>query len=52
MVRCQNDAGAGPFGGVVPVQMANTTTPAEARRMLARATKEKHMQLMKLKRSE
>lgn len=50
MVRCQNDANAGPFGGVVPVQMAGTTTPEEARRLLARATAAKHMQLEKLKR--
>ncbi|KAI1336070.1 hypothetical protein F5Y15DRAFT_217645 [Xylariaceae sp. FL0016] len=38
LVRCQNDANAGPFGGVVPVQIAgaaNATTPA-ARRSLAR----------------
>ncbi|KAH9883834.1 hypothetical protein F4778DRAFT_788202 [Xylariomycetidae sp. FL2044] len=37
LVRCQNGARAGPFGGVVPVQMAgasNATT--EARRSLAR----------------
>jgi hypothetical protein len=35
LVRCMNDANAGPFGGVVPVQMvqpgaANATTPAAA----------------------
>ncbi|OCK75523.1 hypothetical protein K432DRAFT_361919 [Lepidopterella palustris CBS 459.81] len=31
MVRCQNPANAGPFGGCVPVQMAgNTTAPAAA----------------------
>jgi hypothetical protein len=24
MVRCENPARAGPFGGCVPVQMANT----------------------------
>ncbi|KAI0173334.1 hypothetical protein GGR52DRAFT_381864 [Hypoxylon sp. FL1284] len=42
LVRCQNDARAGPFGGVVPVQMASgnaTTTAATARRNLARAMK-------------
>ncbi|KAI4867920.1 hypothetical protein F4820DRAFT_169337 [Hypoxylon rubiginosum] len=39
LVRCQNGARAGPFGGVVPVQMANTTTAANARRNLARAMK-------------
>jgi hypothetical protein len=49
MVRCQNDANAGPFGGVVPVQMANTTTPAEARRLLARSTSEKHLELLQLR---
>lgn len=37
LVRCQNAARAGPFGGVVPVQMANTTTPAQARRNFARS---------------
>ncbi|KAH6660738.1 hypothetical protein BKA67DRAFT_653899 [Truncatella angustata] len=39
LVRCMNAARAGPFGGVVPVQMANTTTPAAARRALALAVK-------------
>ncbi|KAK2000638.1 hypothetical protein LX36DRAFT_410718 [Colletotrichum falcatum] len=39
LVRCQNAARAGPFGGVVPVQMANTTTPAAARRNLMLAIK-------------
>ncbi|KAM0742358.1 hypothetical protein ACQRIT_002535 [Beauveria bassiana] len=28
LVRCQNPANAGPFGGVVPVQMAAAATPA------------------------
>ncbi|KAI1205871.1 uncharacterized protein F4807DRAFT_464332 [Annulohypoxylon truncatum] len=40
LVRCQNGARAGPFGGVVPVQMAsgnNSTSPATTRRNLARA---------------
>ncbi len=37
LVRCQNAARAGPFGGVVPVQMAGTATPAQARRALALA---------------
>ena len=40
MVRCQNDAGAGPFGGVVPVQLAgagNETDAATARFLLARS---------------
>ncbi|EJT74987.1 MAS3 protein [Gaeumannomyces tritici R3-111a-1] len=35
LVRCQNAARAGPFGGVVPVQMAGAQTPAQARRALA-----------------
>ncbi|KAI0131981.1 hypothetical protein BJ170DRAFT_225777 [Xylariales sp. AK1849] len=39
LVRCMNAAKAGPFGGVVPVQMANSTTPAAARRGLAMAIK-------------
>ncbi|KKY31941.1 putative mas3 protein [Diaporthe ampelina] len=51
MVRCQNPARAGPFGGVVPVQMAgaNATTPntpAAARRNLAMAMK-RDLQLLK-----
>lgn len=41
LVRCENAANAGPFGGVVPVQLstgaANGTTPAAARRNLALA---------------
>ncbi|KAI0889591.1 uncharacterized protein GGS22DRAFT_1570 [Annulohypoxylon maeteangense] len=39
LVRCQNGARAGPFGGVVPVQMAsgNATSAATTRRNLARA---------------
>ncbi len=47
LVRCQNAARAGPFGGVVPVQLANTTTattanattPAATRRALALSKK-------------
>lgn len=39
LVRCENAARAGPFGGVIPVQMANTTTPAQARRALALSVK-------------
>lgn len=43
LVRCENAARAGPFGGVVPVQMAgaagNATTPAAARRALSLAIK-------------
>ncbi|KAK1963273.1 hypothetical protein LY78DRAFT_531072, partial [Colletotrichum sublineola] len=41
LVRCQNAARAGPFGGIVPVQMAQTgNTAATARRNLARAISE------------
>ncbi|KAB5540480.1 hypothetical protein GE09DRAFT_1245609 [Coniochaeta sp. 2T2.1] len=47
LVRCQNAARAGPFGGVVPVQMANTTTPAAARRALAMAVKRAELDLKK-----
>ncbi|CAI4211650.1 unnamed protein product [Parascedosporium putredinis] len=40
LVRCQNPARAGPFGGVVPVQMADAANnAADARRRLARALK-------------
>ena len=36
LVRCENDARAGPFGGVIPVQMASgNATAAAARRALA-----------------
>ncbi|ROT36135.1 hypothetical protein SODALDRAFT_328507 [Sodiomyces alkalinus F11] len=37
LVRCQNDARAGPFGGIVPVQMAGSANVTESRRRLARA---------------
>ncbi|KAL0944909.1 cas1 appressorium specific protein [Colletotrichum truncatum] len=44
LVRCQNAARAGPFGGVVPVQMAQPgNTPAAARRNLARAVQESEL---------
>ncbi|KAI0195055.1 hypothetical protein F4808DRAFT_332006 [Astrocystis sublimbata] len=40
LVRCMNDANAGPFGGVVPVQMAGATGNSNnARRALAAAMK-------------
>ncbi|KAI1131433.1 hypothetical protein F5Y10DRAFT_275487 [Nemania abortiva] len=41
LVRCMNDANAGPFGGVVPVQMAGASTgnSTTARRALAAAMK-------------
>ena len=51
-MRCQNAARAGPFGGVVPVQMANTTTPAAARRALALAVKRSELSLQKLSRRQ
>ncbi|CRK42137.1 hypothetical protein BN1723_005291, partial [Verticillium longisporum] len=50
MVRCINDANAGPFGGVVPVQLAGTANATEARRLLARATMEKARLYEKMKR--
>ena len=43
-MRCQNDARAGPFGGVVPVQMAGAATAAQARRALALKIREADMQ--------
>lgn len=40
LVRCQNPANAGPFGGVVPVQMATgNQTAAAARRALSQAVR-------------
>lgn len=39
-MRCQNPARAGPFGGVVPVQMAGANnTAAAARRALAQVVR-------------
>jgi hypothetical protein len=52
LVRCQNAARAGPFGGVVPVQMANTTTPAAARRALALSVKRAELQLSRFTRRQ
>ncbi len=52
LVRCQNDARAGPFGGVIPVQMANTTTPAAARRSLALTVKRSEMLLRRMARRD
>lgn len=63
LVRCMNDANAGPFGGVVPVQMvaaatagnatAGAATPAaakaEARRSFARYVASREKELQKLK---
>ncbi|KAK2028389.1 hypothetical protein LX32DRAFT_590816 [Colletotrichum zoysiae] len=49
LVRCQNAARAGPFGGIVPVQMAQTgNTPAAARRNLARAIAETERQFKRM----
>ncbi|KAK0645613.1 CAS1 protein [Cercophora newfieldiana] len=50
LVRCQNDARAGPFGGVVPVQMAGAATPAQARRSLALRVRETELTLAKMMR--
>ncbi|GJC78717.1 hypothetical protein ColLi_01555 [Colletotrichum liriopes] len=49
LVRCQNAARAGPFGGIVPVQMAQAgNTPAAARRNLARAITETEQQYKRM----
>ncbi|TEA08883.1 hypothetical protein C8034_v000286 [Colletotrichum sidae] len=48
LVRCQNAARAGPFGGIVPVQMAGTTTPAAARRDLMLSMKRSENLLAKM----
>ncbi|GKT59731.1 MAS3 protein [Colletotrichum tofieldiae] len=49
LVRCQNAARAGPFGGIVPVQMAQAgNTPAAARRNLARAIAETEQQYKRM----
>ncbi|CAN8102569.1 unnamed protein product [Discula destructiva] len=52
LVRCQNPANAGPFGGVIPVQMSNANnTAAAARRALAQVVKRNSLSLkMKSKR--
>ncbi len=47
-MRCQNAARAGPFGGVIPVQLANTTTPAAARRALSVSMKRSEELLAKM----
>lgn len=52
LVRCQNDARAGPFGGVIPVQMANSTTPAQARRALALAVRQTEMLLARMQKRQ
>lgn len=49
LVRCQNPANAGPFGGVVPVQMATgNQTAAAARRALAKAVKRDGFKMRKM----
>ncbi|EGY17069.1 hypothetical protein VD0002_g330 [Verticillium dahliae] len=48
LVRCQNAARAGPFGGVVPVQMAGAANATEARRRLARSILETERTLAKM----
>ncbi|KAI1089093.1 hypothetical protein F5B19DRAFT_388757 [Rostrohypoxylon terebratum] len=52
LVRCQNGARAGPFGGVVPVQMVNgnnSTSTAATRRDLARAIRRNSARLTQKK---
>jgi hypothetical protein len=55
LVRCQNAARAGPFGGVIPVQMATggnaTAGAAAARFRLARAVRRDLVLLKKVKRA-
>ena len=50
LVRCQNDARAGPFGGVVPVQMAGAATPEQARRALALRIRQTERLLVRMSR--
>lgn len=46
LVRCQNPARAGPFGGVVPVQMAGANnTAAAARRALSQVVRRNSLAL-------
>ncbi|KAK3390884.1 CAS1 protein [Podospora didyma] len=49
LVRCQNPARAGPFGGVVPIQLAGVADAAQARRGLALSVKRSEMELAQLK---
>jgi hypothetical protein len=53
LVRCQNDARAGPFGGVIPVQMAAaggnaTENAAAARRAFALKVRETELTLSRM----
>ena len=53
LVRCMNAANAGPFGGVIPVQLAGANnTAAAARRSLSRAVKRDSLLLKKMMRRE
>lgn len=48
LVRCMNTARAGPFGGVVPVQMTSANnSPAAARRALAEVVRRNTLALKK-----
>ncbi|KLU85958.1 MAS3 protein [Magnaporthiopsis poae ATCC 64411] len=48
LVRCQNAARAGPFGGVVPMQIAGTQTKEQSRRALALAVKRSDEELARM----
>ncbi|KAK1836628.1 hypothetical protein QBC39DRAFT_367428 [Podospora conica] len=52
LVRCENDARAGPFGGVVPVQMAGAATPAQARRALALKVRETQLMVERMRKRQ
>lgn len=56
LMRCENPANAGPFGGVVPFQLAgaNNQTAAAARRALAEVIRRNTLALQarKAKRQE
>ena len=53
LVKCQNAARAGPFGGVIPVQMAGgNNTAANARARLARAVKRDNLLLNRMMRRD
>lgn len=55
LMKCMNGAKAGPFGGVVPMQMASpNNTAAAARRALANVVRDTTLELnaMKAKRAD
>ena len=52
LVRCENDARAGPFGGVVPVQLAGAATPAQARRALALKVRETQLMVERMRKRQ